>query len=926
MTDNRNTDASVLEIGRMDSVPRGWQLAEVMTNVFLLACALGNAVDDHLMGKGYDFSKARAVPPVGPAVRLAEYALKLRRRVRERRMGWLVDWRDNWETAVNEYAEVFVLAGPPDQQALVRCGRRLTSMLTVGLPGDLLRSRLKNPAFFHVRDLTHVDILTLGRKLAAKFPDRRTPVLITGTRTAGSYFAPVLRAYLKNEGYQSVTVVTLRPKNGLSLREGSRIARAARLGGLAVIVDEPVVTGGTLLKVAGILGKAGFPPDNVVALNPVHPTARDWRSAPGFLALSKVCILALEPEEWHKVHLLEPAAVQRVLSEYFHARGYVSTTMVSSERVELLNAQLPALSEEQWHTRLKRIYEVHLRDGAGRAETRFVLAKSVGWGWLAYRAFITGQRLSAHAPPVLGLRNGFLFTEWRLPDHGAQPQSRDLVVDALASYVAARVRSLGLGEDSSAQLNRANQHEGLEALASLLSRAYGWKPAAVLKRARIRDDLVRRPCPLPTFIDGKMRRQEWINCGSSLIKTDFEHHGLGKRELNVVDPVYDLADAILHFELTPSEEQRLVTRYVGESGDTTAEQRLFLNKLLAGARLRNLAAGNLDDARLPGRAQEFNRWYGDARDFLTVQTTRFCAGLWGPPETPQWRSPLVVMDIDGVLDRQVFGFPSTTAAGIQAVSLLHAHDFAIAVDTARSAPQVKEYCRAYGFAGGVAEYGSCIWDAVSGRERVLVTPESLGQLERLRDALREIPGVFLDEAYRHSVRAYMYHRGSTVALPRLLIRGLMSRLNLDRLKFRQTDLDTAVLAKEVDKGAGLVALMTWVGGRDFETLGIGDSEPDLAIFAVTTRSFAPSQISCRGVAKSLGCRIADRPFQRGLLRIVRSMIHPDGRRCERCRGCAGLRANPADLMVRLLKVADQRQGTRVFRALLDPMALKAFEL
>ena len=83
------------EIGRMDSVPRGWQLAEVMTNVFLLACALGNAVDDHLMGKGYDFSKARAVPPVGPAVRLAEYALKLRRRVRERRMGWLVDWRDN---------------------------------------------------------------------------------------------------------------------------------------------------------------------------------------------------------------------------------------------------------------------------------------------------------------------------------------------------------------------------------------------------------------------------------------------------------------------------------------------------------------------------------------------------------------------------------------------------------------------------------------------------------------------------------------------------------------------------------------------------------------------------------------------------------------------------------------------------------------
>ncbi|TMI77554.1 MAG: hypothetical protein E6H04_13995, partial [Bacillati bacterium ANGP1] len=105
-----------------------------------------------------------------------------------------------------------------------------------------------------------------------------------------------------------------------------------------------------------------------------------------------------------------------------------------------------------------------------------------------------------------------------------------------------------------------------------------------------------------------------------------------------------------------------------------------------------LAAADLNEARLSGRAEEFNRWYNDARDFLTVQTMRFCAGLCHRPEAPQWRSPLVVMDIDGVLDRQVFGFPSTSAAGIEAVSLLHAHGFAVALDTARSAPQVKEYC------------------------------------------------------------------------------------------------------------------------------------------------------------------------------------------------------------------------------------------
>ena len=189
----------------------------------------------------------------------------------------------------------------------------MNSVLGVSLPADLRRRRLRNPAFFHVRDLTHLDILTLGRKLVAKFPDRGMPILITGTRTAGSYFAPLLRAYLKNEGYRSIDVVTMRPKNGLSGWERRRLAGSARQGGLGVIVDEPAMTGSTLLKVAAILVKAGVPQANVVALNPVHPTTRDWRSAPECLPLAKLCIVSLEPEEWHKYQLLEADTVAGVL-------------------------------------------------------------------------------------------------------------------------------------------------------------------------------------------------------------------------------------------------------------------------------------------------------------------------------------------------------------------------------------------------------------------------------------------------------------------------------------------------------------------------------------------------------------------------------------------------------------------------------------
>src|SRR5207245_6978885 len=127
--------------------------------------------------------------------------------------------------------------------------------------------------------------------------------------------------------------------------------------------------------------------------------------------------------------------------------------------------------------------------------------------------------------------------------------------------------------------------------------------------------------------------------------------------------------------------------------------------------------------------------YINARDFLTAHTARFCAALCGRPETPAWRSPLVVMDIDGVLDKQFLGFPSTTAAGIRALSLLQAHGLALALNTARTLGEVQEYCRTYGCVGGVAEYGSVVWDAVQRRTRVLISPESRAELQRVAAAL-----------------------------------------------------------------------------------------------------------------------------------------------------------------------------------------------
>jgi trehalose-6-phosphatase len=527
---------------------------------------------------------------------------------------------------------------------------------------------------------------------------------------------------------------------------------------------------------------------------------------------------------------------------------------------------------------------------------------------------------------VLGLRDGILYMEW-LPSSPAPvlDEGRDAILRTVASYVGLRARALRLESDPSPDLGRRRYHEGLEMLAAALSRAYGSRVAAALQCGRIGRELSRAGCPVPTLIDGRMHLEEWINGPGLLLKADFEHHGLGKSELNVTDPAYDLAAATLAFHLSRDEERTLVEHYVKDSDDREVEERLFLNKILAGVAATNAALGGLADPRMEGRRREFNRRYIEAWHFLAVQTARFCGDLCLRPEQIGWRSSLIVLDIDGVVDRRLFGFPSTTAAGIQALSLIHAHDVGIALNTARALGEVKAYCEAYGCAGGVAEYGSAAWDAVGGRERVLVSAASVRELDRVRDVLRETPGVFLDDEYRYSIRAYAYERNATVPLSAALVRNLLTRLATKTLAVRATTIDTAIHASDVDKGRGLRALLDLIGPRALENVvAVGDSEPDLAMFGVAGRSFAPASITCGPEARRLGCRIVGAAHQRGLLQAARLLLHPDGRRCERCQAAARAWPRTGHLFLSLLEVADRSRVSSLLRALLDPMALQAF--
>ena len=913
------------ELDKLETVHEGWQRSEVINNVFLLSCAITDAVDDYLAGNKYDFSKAGLILPIArPAVRGVESLLDAARQLRAVWLSRLHRWRARWAAAVTEFLRHCVVAPSPDRTILVLHRDRLASLLTADFPESLWNYRPKVPAFFRSRDFAPADCLELGRKFVAAFPEPDRPAIVVGLRTAGSFLAPLLCAYLSTP-LRDTDWAAIRPTKGLAVWERDALRRAARKKARALIVDESIHTGTTVAKAVHLLRETGFSDEDMVILNPVEPAFPDWKHSRTLQCLPKVKVLTLEPTERYKQQLLESEAVEARLNEYFKARGYVETRVAPGATTHDLNLRWQGQPPERVDVRLKRLYKVHLKDAVGASEVRYVLAKSVGWGWLAYHAFHAAEQLAQFVPTVLGLRDGILYTEWfqEGQDSGAFPLDRDAWIKSIANYVAARTRNLTLGSDPTPDLVREGRHKGYQVLASVLSRAFSSRIVSALKRPQIQQELSRQKRPKAILTDSKMSRSEWVFGNSKVLKTDFEHHGQGKNELGMTDPAYDLADAIFQFQLSEEESAELLRHYVEQSGDLHVGKRLFLNKLLAAICAQDRATLGLGNPRLLHRRQEFHKQYVSAWNFLVGETVRECGKLCQGPREIHWHTPMVVADIDGVLDRMVFGFPSTTAAGIKALSLLHAHGFAIAVNTARTLHEVKQYCRSYGFAGGVAEYGSIIWDAVSDEERVLVSEESRRQLQQAQDALSQIPGVFLNGDYQYSLRTFTYQDSQTRPLPRLLVQEVLASLKLDRLAVHHTGLDTAILAKEINKGTGLLSLLALVGLPPEKVFAIGDSEPDLAMFRVAHRSFVPGNVSCRQEARLLDCYVASLPYQPGLLQIARKIVHPDGGTCPHCLGIEAGWPKDSDLFASLLHAADKKPLSLLLRNSLQLSALAA---
>lgn len=906
------------ELDRSEALRARWQQEESATNLYLLICGIACVVDDYLARRLCDLSPISARFPrlrfaLAAAQRFLDASQWLHALLADRA---LARWRRRWDQCVDRVCEMLASGFTPADSRWADLRLSLAALSKARVPQRLLKQRLPLPAAFRNQDLSPRDILSLARRFMACHAAATSSLVVIGLRTAGAYFGPLLRAQLSTLGAPRVSWFTIRPKTGLSRWEKQRLRMLRRPDVRVLVIDESPNTGTTFRLMLGVLQRCGVQPERVTILAPRNPARPDWtipQDAPG---AAGVTLIALDLGEFHKACFLGSPSIEALVREYYSRCGWEEARIQTNAEVDALNTRLGARHRDGFQVRLKRVFEVRLSGNGHEAVVRHVLVKSVGWGWLSYHAYIAGRRLAGFVPRVLGLRHGLLFTEW-VGGISAPQESvdSDACVKPLASYVASRVRHLPLSEDPCFE-NPGDGWTGWHVIISILRRAYG-PYVGRLKIPALRKALRRYVSPVPSLIDGRMRPDEWIWSDAGILKVDFEQHSFGKTELNIVDPASDLASAILEFRLSEQAERELLHAYSRDSGDAAAADRILLYKLLHGVLAMEEAASRITREPVRHKQQAWNQRYHWARNFLIAHMSRDCARRIPKPPCAKWSNRLFFLDLDGVFDCEVLGFPHTTASGLSALALLQSHGFSIVLNTGRSVADVYAYCQNYVLPGGLAEYGSVFIDAVRRREVPLIDGEAAEQLAECRAAIEQLPGVFVDPEYRYSIRTYRYQGERTVPPPAAAVENVLTRYRFDRLSLIPSSVDATIVQAGTNKGRGLLAAKRYLGCEAEPVVAIGDSDRDLPMLEAAEVSYAPAGCSqrIRRLAREGKCRVMAQPMQKGLLAAVQEVLGARGTAAEGPRHGPARSNDPADLIPVVLRVAERRRLRQCLSAL-----------
>ena len=749
------------------------------------------------------------------------------------------------------------------------------AVLDVGRLPDRVRSEvLRLPSSFRSFDQHPEDIGELVRRASVRWPDRSRPVVAVGVRTSGSYLAPLAAAYLRAMGYEDVAVVTLRP--GVEPSAGARKAleRVTAGPGLALVVDDPPVSGRSIARTAARLEKMGAPPAAVVLL-------LAWAGPGGEppATLGRYPRVDLEWSEWHVQRLLAPGRVACVLEHL--AVGYQVGSCLARPQQE---------AARRGHVQAR--YDVVLLPAAtGVVEPAELVVEGTGLGLFGRYALAVSRALGPAVAPVLGFVDGLTY---RLEPPGGWPAG-DITEASAAAAVAAYVKRRQVALPAPA--DRAQVLGGRlpvwEAATRALAPALG-RPEPLLRQALLAPFAKRLlSARVPSVVDGNMAAANWYDDGDGLVKSEAATGAFWNFDLACYDALYDMAAASaqadlveLHEEAAAAASRRCAETSLPEPGAAAASYVRAWEQVVGYSgdeeRWLTYRLVHLWDLRRRGELN-WEMWgRASSRAVNSYMASVYLADV-APPS--QWREGTgpCALDLDGCLEGGALGFSAVTAPGALALRALRAHCVPVLLATGRSLGETAERSATFGLFGAAAEYGAVAYDAASATATAVVPEAQLDAMASLRERLYERGDVELSPFHGYSIRARRAGDGEGRRLGPDAVGDLGDAWQVVT-GHHQTD----IVPAGADKVRALRLLMgagPMTGGPAEEggllSLAVGDTKSDLAMLRAARLGIAPA--NCDDEVRRSGVTVVGAGHQDGVAEAVTRLLGHRPGACAACR-------------------------------------------
>lgn len=405
------------------------------------------------------------------------------------------------------------------------------------------------------------------------------PVLVIGIRSIGTTLSAVVLAELARSGMPARRI-SVRPSGHPWDRaltwnaEERQLIRSLGRDAHAIVVDEgPGLSGSTFLAVGEALVDAGMPHERIRFFGSRMPDPHQLRARDGARRWSAF-----------RMHTARGAAVPEGAMD------------VSGGRWRELTHGEPAAWPAVWAERERVKY---WRDDPQE------LLKFAGFSPYGDAPLERAQAVAeaGFGPAVQGAEPGFVASRW-LNARPLNVLDRELVTEVLPRYIAFRAQQFRVSPadcESLEEMTRVNVHE---ALGVELDGSFALE--------------VR----LPLIADGQLSPHEWLVDGDGAVfKTDAADHGDDHLFPGPCDVAWDVAGAIVEWELDPDEHP--VAKEVEHLlGDRDLRQRLPAY-LVAYTSFR---AGVASFAQNSGTEEERERWRSRSR-FYRARLKRAVSGL-----------------------------------------------------------------------------------------------------------------------------------------------------------------------------------------------------------------------------------------------------------------------------------------------------------